>query len=316
MKGDSVERITNLLLCFKEAKIPLTLKQVTELVDGYPSYEHAFNTCRQVFMRDKQALKDYGYDLKTVPVDTIEKFGYELEDHRNELSNLILTEEESKIVSLVLNILKNGVPSAKSEGSGIGLDFDQIPLSVFDLSSVIRLNPRLSHIYTAVVRKKKFLFEYLGKPREVLPLKVFFRAGTWYLLGYDLSGKQNKFFKINKMRNPSVSSTKLTKAELKILEERSSDGHELSFFSDANSEKITVKCTVDERLADSIISEFGHNLVLNYEENRLVIEFETVESEYLYSQILKFGTGIKILEPQTLIDQLCDYFCNYIENKK
>jgi predicted DNA-binding transcriptional regulator YafY len=69
-------------------------------------------------------------------------------------------------------------------------------------------------------------------------------------------------------------------------------------------------------MADSIISEFGHNLVLNYEENRLVIEFETVESEYLYSQILKFGTGIKILEPQTLIDQLCDYFCNYIENKK
>ncbi len=314
MKSDSIERITNLLLCFKEAKTPLTLKQVTSLVDGYPSYDNLFNTCRQVFMRDKQVLRDFGFELKTVPVDTVEKFGYELEDHRSDLSNLILTVEESKLIAFALNMVKSGefvtqYNDADIKGGNI------TPFKLLDVSSVVRLDSNIAQIYGAVRQKKKFIFKYSGKVREVLPLRVLFKNGAWYFIASEVPSGQIKFFKVDRISDSAISKFKLTKAELRLLDEKSIQTENLMFFTDMDSEKISIKCYVDETLADSIISEFGQDLILSHDSNRLKVEFEAVESEYFYSQILGFGDGIEIIEPEFVRDRLKKYLKDYIKSK-
>ncbi len=314
MKSDSLERITNLLLCFKQAKRPLTLKQITDSVEGYPSYVEAFNTCRQVFMRDRQVLKDHGYNLVTVPVPTKEKFGYLLEDSRKELSSLILNERESKLLNYFLLILKNGLYSSFSdsveETNGIANLFNSV-----DLSSILKLNGVVSLAYKAIAGKSKLSFVYHDKHRDVFPLKIFFKIGNWYLVSYELDSKTVKSFRIDR-----ISSIELVEGDFKIPElnsvlEQVNVLEDLLFFDNFKNEKILVKCYVKSPEIDSFVSIFKSKISPMVDDDGYLAEFEATESDFFYSQLLQFGEDIEVIEPIYLRVNILEYLYSFVEYK-
>lgn len=132
--------------------------------------------------------------------------------------------------------------------------------------------------------------------RTVAPLKLVFKSKAWYLQGYCMDKKEYRIFKINRM------------LEGKVLEKSYAEQNytppPLEMESCEDSVLVHLKLLFLPEAAYRVYDEFEENNVQQNSDNSFTVTIDLPEDLWLYGFLLSFGSGVKVLEPESVKEAL------------
>jgi predicted DNA-binding transcriptional regulator YafY len=218
---DRLERMTNLVLVLLETTRPLTLREISGTVAGYPEGQEA---SRQAFERDKRALRELGVPLTIEPVDSEQQVGYRILPDDYYLPDLGLDAGEEQALGFAIAavqlgggagadaIAKLGSPVTEAalgraglrDSEGPGLAGLGVPGPGVAPVAVLPSLPALGLLHEALRQRAVVRFRYHDREREVEPFGLAFRAGAWYLVGRDRAaagGAATRTFRVDRFES-------------------------------------------------------------------------------------------------------------------
>lgn len=180
-KRDRLERLTNLMLVLLHAERPLTLREISSQVEGYPEGKAS---ARQAFERDKRALRGLGIPVTTTPVTSAEQVGYLIRPDDYYLPDLDLDEEEAQALAFAVAAVQLGGDAGRDALSALGqaaLPGGGSPVAVLPSA------PALARAHEALKSSSLLRLRYHGREREVEPYGLAFKGAAWYLVARDRS---------------------------------------------------------------------------------------------------------------------------------
>jgi len=170
-----------------------------------------------------------------------------------------------------------------------------------DFTSWSNTNAEQEGFYTiksAIMEKKVISFTYASAKgqqtaREVEPLKLCFKGGAWYLYGFCRTRKDDRFFKLSRIRNLSVlEHTFLRKAPIQLFSEQ----------SQYQGEYIKLKLKLSPQMAYRVYDEFDSYKELS--DGSFLAEINYPRKEWLLYYITTFGSQCELLEPEEVRNEV------------
>lgn len=131
--------------------------------------------------------------------------------------------------------------------------------------------------------------------RRVEPLKLYFKAGAWYLYAFCLLKKEMRFFKLTRIKNLE---------QTKIHFEREIPSHielEKPYYGD----KIHVKLKISASCAFRVFDEFQEFITL--ENGDFLVEIDIPDQDWILSYLMSFGNQAEVIEPKELRDKIIQH---------
>ena len=191
---DRLERLTDLVLVLLHARTPRTLEEIAAAVPGYPASHVAR---RQAFERDKRILRDEGIPVVTEPIDGPEQFGYRIDPDAFYLPELGLAPDEQAALHLAVAGVHLGDPSGRDALAKLGATgvAEARPVAQVDAPAA------LVALFDAVRSQAEVHFTYHGTDRSLAPSTLQFRAGRWYLVGWDRDRAAARTYRVDRIES-------------------------------------------------------------------------------------------------------------------
>lgn len=210
------------------------------------------------------------------------------ENEQNEilfaLQSLSLTpnSEKNKILSKLSSLFdKNIVNWIEVDPSPWGSNKDQIY--------------KFTTLKNAILNYLIIEFEYINNcgrksTRKVEPVKLLFKANTWYLYGFCLYRNEYRTFKISRMSNIKVTDDHFARKSERIKQNQQKSSQKM----------IDVKLEISSNSAYRVYDEFSEEKIIKNQDGSFTIDASFPESKWLIGYLLSFGDDIDIIEPQQL----------------
>jgi predicted DNA-binding transcriptional regulator YafY len=293
---DRLERVTDLLLVLLDASRPLSLREIAELVPGYPEGHDAR---RQAFERDKRLLRDEGVPVLTVAIDAEEQVGYRVDPDAYYLPDLGLEPDEQAALNLAVAGVHLGEPIGREALSKLGMGGRWprrgAPLPLVDLPLVDGL-PALPVLFDAVRSGATVAFSYRGEPRSVDAAGIRFRGGHWYVVGRDRDRAEARTFRVDRIDGlPEVGVAGSSELPNGFDIDAAFDRDPWHFGS---GDPIEVDVEVDPSEASRVVTELGPDAVVERTVGGgVVVRLVVTDVEALISWILDFLDHAEVLRP-------------------
>ncbi len=293
---DRLERVTDLLLVLLDSPRPLSLREIANRVPGYPESHGAR---RQAFERDKRLLRDEGVPVLVVTIDGEEQLGYRVDPDAYYLPDLGLEAEEQAALNLAVAGVHLGEPIGHQAllklGAGDESPLRDTPVPLVDLPSFEGL-PALPDLFDAIRRKAVVDFGYRGERRQVDVAGLRFRAGRWYLVGFDRERGEARTFRVDRIEGDP---------ELGAVDSgRLPDGFDTdqAFGRDpwrfGSGEETEVDILVDGAESGRVVAELGEAAVVERrEENAVVVRLSVTDTGALILWVLDLLDHAEVLGP-------------------
>ena len=161
-----------------------------------------------------------------------------------------------------------------------------------------QLSEKVERLKRAVLEKRLIEFDYLyGKGechRCIEPYYVIFQWSAWYVFGFCLERQDWRLFKLLRLQNLTVSDERYT--------QRGIPPDKLDFDSQYT-DGINVKALFDPSTKYILVESYGADCFTETDDG-LLFEMMFHNREHLLSWLLGFGDKVKILEPQSIIDDI------------
>lgn len=291
---DRLERLTNLVLVLLDTRRPLTLREITDTVAGYPD---SAERCRQAFERDKRTLREEGVVLSMEPVRREaegSQLGYRIRPEDYYLPDLGLVPDEQVALNLAVAAVHLDDPSARQALMKLGMLDRAGPTAVAALPSL----PALPLLHEALRAHAQVGFEYRGRQRMVDPWGLVFRHGRWYLVGRDQDHDQVRTYRVDRMAgSPSVGpGTFSPPADLDPSSLLTAEPWELG-----EGQMSVAHVLVDPLLAAEVIAELGADAVLRrHDDGSVVVQLEVVNPDAFRSWVLGLLDHAEVIGPPHL----------------
>lgn len=200
-----LERLLNLTAALLAAERPLTREELRERVPGYPPEKASF---RRQFERDKDALRELGLPLRTVPLSGQDgdepQVGYRIPGDEYYLRDPGLAADELAALHLAARVVRiEGLDDADAIWK-LGAEEPVLP-AVGDVAAdapvaaaTLPAGSVLAPVFAAIAGGRRIRFDYRGEPRSVVPRTLSFRNGHWYLVGHDLDRQESRSFRTDR----------------------------------------------------------------------------------------------------------------------
>ena len=200
-----LERLLNLAAALSTTSVPLTFRQIRERVPGYGEGEAG----RRAFERDKEQLRDLGFDLRPEGFDDGREQGYRLRPDDWSMRPLDLLPEEVAALGLAAHIARiegegpQPAPGMQAAARLVGF----VPERPGGLMFSARLGQSTPHhavASDAVGRRRTLRFGYrsgkgISEAREVEPYALVLRNGHWYVAGHDRGREAIRAFRLDRI---------------------------------------------------------------------------------------------------------------------
>ncbi|MEX1104566.1 MAG: WYL domain-containing protein [Ilumatobacteraceae bacterium] len=187
-----VERITNLLTLLLETRVPVTLRQISTSIEGYPA---GLVALRGAFERDKALLRDIGVPLETTVLggDQAGETAYTIDRDRYELRGLELDDAERHALQMAVATLRSdtGQDAVWKLGGSV------VPTSTV-VANVVQL-PSLPSLRAAVAERRPVRFTYRAAVRTLDPYGLLLREGFWYVMGHDHGHAEVRTYRVDRI---------------------------------------------------------------------------------------------------------------------
>jgi predicted DNA-binding transcriptional regulator YafY len=206
--ADRLERLVNLVIALREARVPLAASEIRTRVAGYgQSDREAF---RRMFERDKADLRALGVPVETAPIDRWgDREGYRIDPARYDLPELDFPADELMALAVAVDATGMG----DSAASGLRkLEIDAGRPGVTRASGTGRTPvidaslaaPHLEVLAGAQLTRTTVRFSYRKAggetaSRTVDPYALVHRRGRWYVVGHDHGRAAQRAFRLDRI---------------------------------------------------------------------------------------------------------------------
>lgn len=303
MSQGKSERLVNLTMALMATPRFVTVEEISRLVTGYdpPNGDVTDAAFRRMFERDKEQLRELGIPVETGPVDPLygDDLGYRIRRGDYALPPLQLEPDEAAALGLAARFWSSAALSSAS-ASGLrklaagGVDA-VVPVG-FE-ARVDAADPAFAPLIEAVRARRTVTFPY-RRPgseesvRHLEPWGVVSRRRNWYVVGRDRDRGAERVFRLSRITGPvSFDGDPEAYAIPEGVDLRAA-------VSDAAPAEPTATARI--RLADGV----GTRLRRRGTVNGAVLELPYADDERLAEEILGYGPGAVVLEPQSLRDEV------------
>lgn len=264
--------------------------------------EH-FEVSRRTILRDLDTLSSAG-----IPVYTSQgKGGGIFIQDRFVLNKAVISEDEQQQILFALqglaatrHIETEGVLGKlrslfeKTEKEWIEVDFSRWGRRASD-------KEKFDVLKNAIINERAVSFIYSNSSgetayRKVCPLKLVFKAQSWYAQAFCLTKNDFRTFKINRMRDVGILAETFD-SELYSLPEIEAEDVQLP-------EYIDVKLLFSPQAAYRVYDEFDERDVVVNEDGSMVVAVKMPDGHWLYDYVFSLGVLVEVLEPQSVRDEI------------
>ena len=161
-----------------------------------------------------------------------------------------------------------------------------------------------------ILKKRMVSFDYFRgdgnmEQRLVHPWKLVYKGQAWYLQGWCTSRKAERFFKLSRMRNVSMTGrtaniAKLTADELNIknnCSEKTSDNQN-------QTPLLTIKAKVFPASISYLLDTFICSEVISHKNGSITATFTVPDQDWIYNMLLSFHANMKIISPKSVREKV------------
>lgn len=170
---------------------------------------------------------------------------------------------------------------------------------IHSIQQAIQANQGISFKYFDITFNKQKKYRKNASLYTLLPISLFYDNQRYYCIGY--SSKYNNFnhYRVDKMEDISLISYDCPKTKFDLQKYVS-----LNFkMTLGDVENITLQ--FNRSLLNVVFDEFGQDVMIEkIDDNYFTINLSTTCSPTFIGWILQFGKQVKVIKPQSLIDQV------------
>jgi proteasome accessory factor B len=203
---EPLERLLNLVGLLLETRVPLTFEQIRETLEPYR--QENVDSAKRMFERDKDVLREYGVPLRLVDVDAWgTEQGYVIPKDEYYLPEIAFTAEELGALLVAAQGVRDDTPAANQAVRKLLYGADGgvlrgLPGGPLASGSDAR-GALVMSVVEAAQGQRRVRFGYRtsqgrSSDRDVDAYAVVFRAGHWYLVGFDHGRDEPRSFRLSR----------------------------------------------------------------------------------------------------------------------
>ncbi len=287
----------------------LTIMQILEELQKY-----GIRAERKSIYGDFEALRDFGL---TIEKRTGKNVTYHLAERDFELPELKLLVDAVQSSKFITH-KKSSTLIKKIEGLASKYEAQQLQRQVFVANRIKTMNESIYYvideIHRAISDDKKISFKYFewnmkkerqykrnGKIYMVSPWALTWDDENYYMIAFDDESSIIKHYRVDKMHGLKITDKPRMGAEL-------FENFDIALYSKktfgmygGRDEQVTLRCK--DKMAGVIIDRFGQDIIMyEVDKEQFEVSARVSVSPLFLTWIMNFGGDIKILSPQSVID--------------
>ena len=277
---------------------------------------------RKSIYDDLEALKHYGLDIASRKSKTTEYFVASRLFELPELKLLVDAVQCSKFVThKKSDQLIKKIESLASRNQAMSLHRqvyvsnrvktinESIYYNVDSLHSAIAENKQVTFKYFDYDIKKEKVYRKNGDRYTVSPYGLSWDDENYYLVTFSHKYKDFTHYRVDRMSDIELCDS--TRDPLPDNEQFNIAEYSKKVFNMFGGEEVTVKLKFDNSLVNAVVDRFGKEIMIGkLGEDSFSIWIKVAVSSTFFAWLSQFGSKVKVLSPDTVIDQ---YKCHLSE---
>lgn len=147
--------------------------------------------------------------------------------------------------------------------------------------------------------KKEFVLRHHSKIYSVIPLGLVWNSDYYYLVAKDEDAAEVKHYRVDRMKGVSASEIPFIASYFNIAE------HLKKTFNMYPGDDQYIEIQFDNHLINVVIDRFGKDILIHQVgDQTFTVKIKVAMSEGLIRWLLTWGSDVKALSPQTLVDRI------------
>lgn len=311
--SDAVERMVNLALYLASSRSPRSAEECRTAGLGYPDDQDDAAFIR-MFERDKDALRAAGLVIDVV--DDGDADSYRIDADATYARPLDLSQSERAALRAVAAAFADdpGFPfgeDLRSATAKLGTSGDGGPIATAELGRAVPegQGDQARALAEAVQARKTVTFTYTNAAgasgdRAVDPYGVFFRDGSWYLVGRDRGLDEIRTFSITRMEEIDINPARPRTPDFERPADFDIRGAERLPFQYGGAPFATRIRFLPETAWRIDRLARGHGLSQTLPDGSAVWTVEASDARRLASWIIDEGPGLYAVEPEAVVEEI------------
>lgn len=161
------------------------------------------------------------------------------------------------------------------------------------------MNEKFSQLKDAILKHLKITFHYINAQgqkshRDVFPIKLFYKNNAWYLYGYEVKKADYRTYKLTRIQQLVIKDEQF---------DRSAFYKEPHLTYEENQTKIDVVLKFQKYLGSFVYDQFSDQDIQEKEDGYWIHTSMPYHPWFL-SFLLSFGSGVEIIEPHSLREEM------------
>lgn len=232
-------------------------------------------------------------------------------DENYKLNSLLFSEAEKKLIydfsrSLSKSVKRPQLKELQHKMSTFMTSNEKTSPYFFDFTQWSTKDQKLNLLDKAIDQCNIVHFDYTDYKghdtrRFVEPINLVCKANVWYLYGFCLLREDTRLFRMSRIQNLDVIDDKFISENHLFMSQDLLD----DFFADlvASVEMVHVCLSFKKEVKSRVFDVFSEEVILD-EENYLVVSREFAKEPWLNELILSFGSGVKVISPAWLREEI------------
>lgn len=298
---DKVERLISIIM--------ILLKK--EIVSAN-EFAQLFNVSKRTILRDMETLS-----LSNIPVYSVNGVngGYGMMDEYKVDKRLLSNTDIENILTALGGLEQILIPEEvemtikKIEAMVAPLSLNRsIQLSFYDWEGRSEMLQTLKTCQESISKRRFVSFDYIDKNgtvtnRIVEPYELHFSETSWYLKGFCLHRQDYRTFKLARIDHLTMDEKTFEPRTL-LEQER-----EASF----QPQLVAIKALISPNIKDQFIERYGRKSIETYSSECLLATVHVPQNSTGFQFLASFGTNLKIVEPETYIEDFRNYLNKMME---
>ena len=296
---------------------------VSQMIDYLARHDIAAE--RKSIYDDIDGLRSYGLDIEYRKAQDGGYFIANREFQLPELKLLVDAVQSSKFLSLRKSnelIAKLEKLASRHEAQALRRQVyvahriknmnESIYYNVDALHSAIAAGSRITFRYFDWDMNGKKKYRHEGKRYRISPWALLWDDENYYLVGYDAEHTERRHYRVDKMESITQTGEERLGKELFAGFDPAAYSRKVFGMYGGEPQKVTLR--FESSMSNIVFDRFGRELILTPDrEGGFTVTVEVVPSPQFFAWLTGLGAPVKILSPQPIVQQFCDYLQSVLD---
>ena len=189
---------------------------------------------------------------------------------------------------------------------------ESIYYNVDALHSAIAAGSRITFRYFDWDMNGKKKYRHEGKRYRISPWALLWDDENYYLVGYDAEHAERRHYRVDKMESITQTGEERLGKELFAGFDPAAYSRKVFGMYGGEPQKVTLR--FESSMSNIVFDRFGRELILTPDrEGGFTVTVEVVPSPQFFAWLTGLGAPVKILSPQPIVQQFCDYLQSVLD---